>query len=161
MTDTTDTKNFEALGEPALVKTNVVRQRNGAKTFALYLELVEYHKDKTVARHAKMLMHRDMVVTYERAQGRKAARWIVTKVDGLSIATAQADKFLKRYGTGNRFAVTRGGAFLVELTQTDLEDIARGEAPYARYTGAFAVEHRLGKVDDGSTYDGDAPITPF
>ena len=153
----TDTTAAEALEPPK--GENVISQRNGCGKYGVYAEVLEYLEDRRLKRHAKIFVCDQMVVTYERNAGRKSARWIATKVDGVDAARAQARKFLDRYGKGTRVATTRGGAFLVEMTATDLRDIAKGETPYARYTGAFAIEHRFGRIDDEELLDAAALAT--
>ena len=132
---------------------NVLAQKNGVKAYGIYMEAVEFSDAGKMARHVKMLVMKQALVSFERHPGKKSARWRLTPAKDLDIALREAEKFLKRYGRGQRTVVLRNDPLLVELTAADFTSMESGDTPYSRYVGSFFNENRFGKVDDETTLE--------
>jgi hypothetical protein len=138
---------------------DVTLQRDGLHAFALYQELLEYGTNGKLVRHVRLLVCSNMVVTSERQAGRKSGRWAATPATDLDAAKKAAEAFLAKFGKGNRTVVPRGRPQLIELKGADTDAIAKGETPFAKYTGKFAVDHRFGKMAENDAEVADYDLT--
>ena len=133
---------------------NVTVQRDGLNTFALYMELLEFNSKGLFVRQARVLVCQKMLVTQELAAQRTQARWTETPTTDIDDALKRAQAFVGKFGKGDRVAVMRGKPQLVELKGADYEALAKGTAPFAKYTGKFAVDYRVGKMPEAGDKTG-------
>src|SRR5262245_26072819 len=154
MTESTETTKLAAPVGP-----DVVFKRDGVDSYGLYVEVVRYSKtNQTLRQHVRLLLAEDTVSWQARDAGAKQGKWYVQAAANHDGARKYLTDKLRSFETSSFGAELRGEPVLLQLTPTDVDQVRRREAPYARYAGTHHLEKKLGKVDDKTWRP--SPVTP-
>jgi hypothetical protein len=130
-------------------KTDRIDRHDGVDAYGLHVEYVRFYRsDKSIHSQVQVFLTGSKVYLYQRARGSKKARW--TEYPFLSHADAreQLRKLIASSESDKIGAAMRGAPTLVQMTESDVEAIAAGQKPTARYDGGTRNNRLFGKIDD-------------
>lgn len=124
----------------------IVRRRDGLDAYGIFLNYVMYNPSTGVLEQEfRYFVADDIVCKYARMSGNKRAAWNTYKTSDHAAALEMLREAIKALPQN---CEQLHDALIVELTEADLDNLRKAEAPVARFAGSDQVQKVLGKVDD-------------
>ena len=124
----------------------IINRRDGLDAFGIFVNYVMHHPETgELQQEFRYFVANDIVCKYARLKGNKRAAWNTYKVADHAAALEMLHKAVEALPENT---VQLHLPLIVELTEADLDNLLKAEAPVARFAGSDAVQKVLGKIDD-------------
>lgn len=125
---------------------NIVTKRDGVGAYGLYVDYV-IHTPSTgqLLRQERRFLVKNLLCVYSRTRGDKRAAWRVYSYPDHQHAR---DAFIANLERAKSDVTLIHTPLVVEMSESDMESVAKLEAPYGRFNGSVATERAVGKLDD-------------
>jgi hypothetical protein len=124
----------------------IINRRDGLDAYGIFLNYVMYRQDTgALEQEFRYFVAGDIVCKYARTNGNKRAAWNTYKTADHDAALEMLHKAIESLPINTEMLHL---PLIVELTEADLDNLRKGEAPVARFAGSDAVQKVLGKIND-------------
>lgn len=125
----------------------IISKRDGVGAYGLYVDYVIYSSGDpaNLLRQERRFLVQNLLCVYSRTSGDKRAAWRVYSFPDHDNARKALTDNMERHKDRTEVQYQ---PLLVEMTESDMDAIAKGETPYGRFGGVVATEKAVGKIDD-------------
>jgi hypothetical protein len=124
----------------------IIQRRDGLDAYGIFLNYVMYNASTgALEQEFRYFVADDIVCKYARMSGNKRAAWNTYKTADHDAAIDMLRKAIEALPVNTE---QLHDALIVELTEADIDNLRKAEAPVARFAGSDAVQKVLGKVND-------------
>ena len=125
---------------------NVILRRDGLDAYGIFLNYVMYEQSTGVLEQEfRYFVANNIFCKYARMSGNKRAAWNTYKAADHDAALNMLRDSIAALPVN---CEQMHDALIVELTEADLDNLIKAEAPVARFAGSDAVQKVLGKIND-------------
>ena len=125
---------------------HIIARRDGLDAYGIFLNYIMFNPTTGVLEQEfRYFVANDILCKYARMSGNKRAAWNTYKTTDHEAALDMLRKAIEALPHNTE---QLHNALIVELTEADIDNLAKAEAPVARFAGSDAVQKVFGKVND-------------